>query len=131
MNYQPETPFDNIESALEYVSLLSDTTLEANDQVKIEIHRATAPEQARRKQALQLVNYKLVQLSSHLASSRRILNDLRTLRRLLLEERQAQEAPSNKITARPGPRSHRMSEAVNDESLTPGVPSPDSVQPRG
>jgi hypothetical protein len=36
---------------------------------------------------LQLVNYKLDKLSSHIAASRRILNDLRTLRRLLLEER--------------------------------------------
>jgi len=33
------------------------------------------------------VNYKLDKLSSHIATSRRILNDLRMLRRLLLEER--------------------------------------------
>ena len=87
MNYQPETPFDNIESALEYANHLLEATREAQDQIKTEILRAANPQLARRKQALQLVNYKLEKLSSHIAASRRILNDLRTLPRLLLEER--------------------------------------------
>ena len=87
MNYRSETPFDNIESALEYVNHLLEATREARDQIEMEILRATNPQLARRKQALQLVNYKLDKLSSHIATSRRILNDLRMLRRLLLEER--------------------------------------------
>ncbi len=87
MNYQSETPFDNIESALEYVNHLLQATREAQGQIQTEIVRAANPQLARRKQALQLVNYKLDKLSSHIAASRRILNDLRTLRRLLLEER--------------------------------------------
>jgi hypothetical protein len=87
MNYQAETPFDNIESALEYVNQLLEATREAQDQIEAEIVRAANPRLARRKQALQLVNYKLDKLSTHIAASRRILNDLRTLRRLLLEER--------------------------------------------
>ncbi len=87
MNYRSETPFDNIESALEYVNHLFEATGEAQDQIGTEILRAANPQLARRKQALQLVNYKLDKLSSHIAASRRILNDLRTLRRLLLEER--------------------------------------------
>ena len=87
MNYKSETPFDNIESALEYVNHLLEATREAQDQIESEILRAANPQLARRKQALQLVNYKLDKLSSHVAASRRILNDLRTLRRLLLEER--------------------------------------------
>src|SRR5258707_9537642 len=87
VNYQSETPFDNIESALEYVNHLLDATREAQDQIGTEILRAAKHPLARRKQALQLVNYKLDKLSSHIAASRRILNDLRTLRRLLLEER--------------------------------------------
>jgi hypothetical protein len=87
MNYQSETPFDNIESALEYVNQLLEATREAQDQIGTEILRAANPQLARRKQALELVKYKLDKLSSHIASSRRILNDLRTLRRLLLEER--------------------------------------------
>ena len=87
MSYQSETPFDNIESALEYVNHLLEATREAQEQVGVEILRAVNPQLARRKQALELVNYKLDKLSSHIAASRRILNDLRTLRRLLLEER--------------------------------------------
>jgi hypothetical protein len=87
MNYQPETPFDNIESAYEYVNHLLEATHEAQEQIKGEILRAANPQLARRKQALQLVNYKLDKLSSHIAASRRILNDLKTLRRLLLGER--------------------------------------------
>jgi hypothetical protein len=89
MSYQSETPFDNIESALEYVNQLLEATREAQDQIEKEILRAATPQLARRKQALQLVNYKLDKLSSHITASRHILNDLRTLRRLLLEERKA------------------------------------------
>ena len=87
MSYQSETPFDNIESAHEYVNHLLEATREAQSQIGTEILRAASPQLARRKQALQLVNYKLDKLSSHIAASRHILNDLRTLRRLLLEER--------------------------------------------
>jgi hypothetical protein len=87
VNYKSQTPFDNIESALEYVNHLLEATHEAKGQIETEIPRAASPELARRKQALQLVRFKLDKLSSHIAASRRILNDLRTLRRLLLEER--------------------------------------------
>jgi hypothetical protein len=38
-------------------------------------------------EAIQLVAYKLDRLAWHIDGSRRILNDLRTLRRLLLGER--------------------------------------------
>ena len=87
MSHKLETPFDNIESALEYMHLLLEATLEAQEHVETEILRVTDPRLARRKQALQLVSHKLVKLSSYLGASRRLLNDLRTLRRLLLEER--------------------------------------------
>src|SRR6202521_5233762 len=87
VSYQPETPFDNIESALEYVNHLLEATSEAQNQIQTEILRSANPQLARRKQALQLVHYKLEKLSSHIAASRRILNDLRMLRRLLVEER--------------------------------------------
>ena len=103
VSYRVETPFQNIESGLEYVSLLLEATREAQEEVEAEIVRATDPKLARRKQALQLVNHKLVTLSSHLAIARRILNDLRTLRRLLLEERKTPEDPSMYLP--PGPES--------------------------
>lgn len=94
MNYQSETPFDNIESALEYVNHLLEATREAREQIGREVLRAANPQLARRKQALQLASYKLDKLSSHIAASRRILNDLRTLRRLLLEERKTPNSSS-------------------------------------
>jgi len=94
MSYMSENPFDNIESALEYVNLLLEAIGEAQQHVDTEIVRATDPQLARQRQALQIVRYKLVKLSSHFASSRRLLNDLGKLSRLLLEERQAKEALS-------------------------------------
>jgi len=89
MTYQPETPFDNIENAREYVNQLLAATREAQGDIETEILRATDPQLARRQQALQLVKYKLIKLASHIAASRRILNDLTKLRRLLLEARKA------------------------------------------
>jgi hypothetical protein len=87
MTTPSQTPFDNIESALEYVNHLLEATGEAKDQIEAEILRAAIPQLARRKQALHLVNYKLDKLSAHISASRRILNDLRMLRRLLSEDR--------------------------------------------
>jgi hypothetical protein len=89
MTYQSETPFDDIESAHEYVNQLLAATREAQGEIESEIHRTTDPQLERRQQALQLVKYKLNQLASHMAASRRILNDLTKLRRLLLEARKA------------------------------------------
>jgi hypothetical protein len=89
VTYQPETPFDNIESAREYVNQLLAATREAQAEIESELARAADPQLARRQQALQLVKYKLNQLTSHIAASRRILNDLTKLRRLLLEAKKA------------------------------------------
>jgi hypothetical protein len=86
-NRQSLTPFDNIESSHEYVSLLAKAVEEALAEVDADIALASGSEAGRRKEALQLVRFHLGKLSGHMTSSRRILNDLRTLRRLLLEER--------------------------------------------
>jgi predicted RNA-binding protein len=84
MTYTPETPFDSIESSHQYVALLSETIEEVRRDIESEILRAVEENATRRKEALQLVSYHLGRLASHMTSSRRILNDLRTLRRLLL-----------------------------------------------
>ena len=89
MDEKQETPFESIEGALEYVDLLLEAVQEAQQQVEGEITLASSLQLARRKQALQLASYKLDKLSAHVTGSRRVLNDLRTLRRLLLEERQS------------------------------------------
>jgi hypothetical protein len=88
MSYRPETPFDNIESAQQFVELLIEAIEESRRDVGADIARAESNRLERQMQALQLVSNNLVKLSQHMTTSLRILNDLRTLRRLLLEERQ-------------------------------------------
>ena len=87
-----ETPFDSIESSHQYVALLAQAIEEARIDVEADIALATADRAGRRRDALQLVLYNLAKLESHMNASRRILNDLRTLRRLLLDERALQDA---------------------------------------
>jgi hypothetical protein len=84
VSHTPETPFENIESAQQFVELLAEAIEEARRDVEADIAREQ-PE--RRMQALQLVSYNLAKLSLHIGTCHRLLNDLRSLRRLLLEER--------------------------------------------
>ena len=87
MSYQAETPFDSIEGSHEYVALLADALDEARRDVEAEIAAAERDGAERRKEALLLVSYNLAKLNLHITTSRRILNDLRSLRRLLLAQR--------------------------------------------
>ena len=87
VSYQPETPFDDIEGSHDYVRLLAEAVDEARRDVESDIAAAERDGADRRKEALLLVSYNLAKLNLHITSSRRILNDLRTLRRLLLAER--------------------------------------------
>jgi hypothetical protein len=87
MSHSSETPFDNIESSHEYVSLLAEAIDVALAELEADLALAGADGADRRVQALQLVLFNMTKLQGHMTSSRRILNDLRTLRRLLLEER--------------------------------------------
>jgi hypothetical protein len=87
VSYQPETPFDSIEGSSEYVALLAEALEEARRDVEAEVGAADRDGAGRRKQALLLVSYNLAKLNLHITTSRRILNDLRSLRRLLLAER--------------------------------------------
>ena len=90
MDSAPETPFDTVESAQQFVELLVEAIEEARREVDSSMD-AAQPE--RRLQALQLVSFKLAKLSGHMEISRRLLNDLRTLRRLLLSERSPDAEP--------------------------------------
>ncbi len=80
-----DTPFDSIESAHEYISLLSTQVGVVEGDIAEEIALAANESAARRMDALRLVDYKVKQLKQHLIASSRILNDLRALRRLLLK----------------------------------------------
>jgi hypothetical protein len=96
MDYEVDTPFESIEGALEYLKLLHAAVLEARQDVEGDVRVQAGIEPRRRLEALRLVLYKLEQLEKHVKTSHRLLNDLRTLRRLLLEERSArtEEAPT-------------------------------------
>jgi hypothetical protein len=87
MSHCSETPFDNIESSHEYVTLLAEAIDVALAEVEADIAVAGEDGADRRREALQLVLFNMNKLQGHMTASRRILNDLRTLRRLLLEER--------------------------------------------
>ena len=89
MSYKPETPFDSIEGAHQYIDLLLEAIEEAQREVETDLQEAGRSQAVRREQGLRLVAHNLNRLSFHITHSRRILNDLRTLRRLLLAERHA------------------------------------------
>jgi len=84
---QQRTPFDRIEGSLEYIGLLRESIQTTEFEIQKEVVRAKSERAERRLQALHLVTYKLERLARHINTSHRLLNDLRTLRRLLLGER--------------------------------------------
>lgn len=94
-----ETPFDNIENSHQYVALLAEAIAEARLDVEADLALALAEGADRRRDGLQLVLYNLSKLESHMSASRRILNDLRTLRRLLLDERELKAMAAPRIRA--------------------------------
>jgi capsule polysaccharide export protein KpsE/RkpR len=82
-----QTPFDSVENAHQYVRLLVEAIAEAKSEIEADLGAAESARSERRVEALRLVQFKLDKLEQHLQSSSRLLNDLRTLRRLLLDER--------------------------------------------
>jgi hypothetical protein len=86
----PETPFDSVENAHQYVGLLVEAITDAKSEIATDLSAASngaTSKSERRVQALQVVQLKLDKLEQHLQISSRLLNDLRTLRRLLFDER--------------------------------------------
>jgi hypothetical protein len=79
----PATPFESIESAQEYLTLLAREVEAANAEIETDLREALLERAERRIDALHVVDYKLRQLLQQLVASRRILNDLRMLRRVL------------------------------------------------
>jgi hypothetical protein len=99
---QAGTNFGSIEGAAEYLGGLLEAVDEAQADLKAEALLAASTGAERREQAIQLATYKLSQLKGHLTTSHRLLNDLRTIRRLLFAERQI-EAPAGGAEKTPGP----------------------------
>jgi hypothetical protein len=80
-------PFATIESSLEFMHLLRTAIAETVADVQQDINDAQTGTDARRAEALQLVDYKLQQLSLHVGKSERLLKDLARLRSLILGEK--------------------------------------------
>jgi hypothetical protein len=92
------TPFDSIEGAQEYLALLREALEEAKQTADNDILAETQSKTSRRIDALRIVVYKLDKLDQHVKASCRLLNDLRSLRRLLLEERAGGVAQQQKAS---------------------------------
>ena len=87
MANKPTSPFDTIESAHSFVQFLSSTLAETKKEVSADVEREADGTPNRRRDALLVAMYNLERLEYHLTRSTRLLNDLRSIRRLLLEER--------------------------------------------
>jgi len=82
-----DMPFDSIESAQSFMDVLAETILEAMRELSADRQIAVRENQARRLRAIELAIFKLKTLNCHINKSRRALNDLRMIRRLILNER--------------------------------------------
>ena len=86
------SPFASLESAQEYIGLLGTVVDDTLNEIQQEIDFAAKEHADRRKEALFLVNYKLTRLRREVTATGRLVNDLRTLRRLLLGQRSSRFA---------------------------------------
>ena len=86
--------FGSIESAQEFVLLLARTVADAKREIRNDLRRERVRGDSRRFDALKIAEYNVERLQFHVHRTSRILNDLRTLRRLLLQERDPSTTPS-------------------------------------
>jgi hypothetical protein len=82
-----DQPFDSIESAQEFLDVLASTVLDVMKELSTARAEAARDGASRRVQALDLAAFKLKTLGCYVHKSRRALNDLRMLRRLIMNER--------------------------------------------
>jgi len=88
-----DAPFSTIENAHECLGLLGEAIDQAIIEVRRELDASRGLHDQRHADAWRVVLYTTEKLSSHVATGRRLLNDLRTLRNLL--QRSAGEAPAS------------------------------------
>jgi hypothetical protein len=87
--------FESIDSAKQLIELMIEDVKLSRQEIDSDIAEAERENANRRRDALLVVAHQLNLLSSHLANSSRILNDLRSLRRLLLAEPDAPGKPTS------------------------------------
>jgi hypothetical protein len=85
MSPPTEDRFESLGSAHTFVALLIESVAEAKQEFERDVQRESAT--SRRTDALRMALYNLEKLEIHVNRTSRLLNDLRTLRRLLFAER--------------------------------------------
>lgn len=90
-----QNPFDSIESAQDFMGLLSEAIAEAIRDVEDDRKAGEKEGQERRVQALNLALYKLKLLDEHVVKGQRILKDLGSIRRILVGEQPDVEEEDN------------------------------------
>lgn len=128
MKCEPSGPFDSIESTHEFFALLGEIVADTKKDIEQDVQKESSTNIPRRVEALRLAVYNLEKLQLHVTKSRRILNDLRSIRRLLFEER-APVPVTLKATAEP---THKSAAPVAKfaVTVTPHVTRPDA-RPQG
>lgn len=112
-----EHQFETLESAHDFVKLLAETVAEAKRDLESDVQRESFP--SRRLDALRIALYNLSKVEIHVTQTSRLLNDLRTLRRLLFEERREARPLASPAAARLGlPRDdHSQAQMKLDQSV--------------
>jgi hypothetical protein len=87
LNRQGNSLFDTIESARDYISLLTEVVGEVKKDLESEMANTDNTPFPRKLDAIRLAAYNLEKLQFHLNASKRILNTLRSIQRLLFQER--------------------------------------------
>ena len=95
MSPEPESPFDSVDGAFEYVCLLCAKIAETRVALGEDVAQASRERAERRLEALRIVSLKIDQLERHVNASRGLLNDLRILRHLLLPARSGRTPAGN------------------------------------
>ena len=85
----PRTPFDSIEGALEYVSLLREAIGKSRRHVDVEADVAAARGARERVDSLRVVAYKLDRLEAHMRAGHALLGDLSAIKRQLVRPRRS------------------------------------------
>lgn len=99
MRPQTDDQFETLESAHDFLALLTQTICEAKRDLETDVRRESGS--SRRLDALRIALYNLDKLESHMNRSSRILNDLRSLRRLLFEERYVMNTSKQRVVNSP------------------------------
>jgi hypothetical protein len=87
LNRQGDTLFDTVDSARDYISLLTEVVIEVKNDLESDLANPDNSPFPRKLDALRLAAYNLERLQLHLNASKRILNTLRSIQRLLFQER--------------------------------------------